>query len=608
MSFIHSSAPEDAEDSPITAWLAPADVDVLATAGRKLESDDSHTAQARFRLLRVPQAEESEDQGPRPPGPTYIECEGIGMLMRDRDTGEPSHTMWVVKPVLNSQIAVSSDHGGPGPSAGSVPEEPFFSALASLSNETILCRICERQVPAWFFEKHNETCSEVHRLEADISLVNEKIMEMKKVVGMIKQSLEDAIPGEPAMYQGLTVSTRAKSAPQHAVGPILLAVRRIQQTHLESTLKALTSACAISTPSVKDEDSTLSISYAQLLSPSSEDRLTFIGRWVMPDSEDPALQLLFSHVDDLIRRKQTTVNRMRNTIMYAERVRRDWEDKMDHWLSQAEEDGSQSGSANGSEEDARSEEDAQIHSLSDHGKEQTNVDTAVELSPRSAKRRMIDPKARLPPTTTVSQRNPQQREEGTGARTDTRSNSGSSARPNMDRTALASPRLNTPKRLSSSSRSQNARATMEAPMSPRLPSVASMARVAPTSIKDFDIIKPISRGAFGSVYLAKKRTTGDYFAIKALKKSDMIAKNQITNVKAERTILMNQASSPYVARLYFSFQNKDYLYLVLEYLNGGDCATLVKTLGGLPEEWSRNYIAEVILGLESLHERGIIHR
>lgn len=149
---------------------------------------------------------------------------------------------------------------------------------------------------------------------------------------------------------------------------------------------------------------------------------------------------------------------------------------------------------------------------------------------------------------------------------------------------------------------------MEPPMSPRLPSVAPLSKMTATSIKDFDIIKPISRGAFGSVYLAKKRTTGDYFAIKALKKSDMIAKNQITNVKAERTILMNQASSPFVARLYFSFQNKDYLYLVMEYLNGGDCATLIKTLGGLPEEWARNYIAEVVLGLQYLHEKGIVHR
>jgi serine/threonine-protein kinase RIM15 len=73
-----------------------------------------------------------------------------------------------------------------------------------------------------------------------------------------------------------------------------------------------------------------------------------------------------------------------------------------------------------------------------------------------------------------------------------------------------------------------------------------------TSIKDFEIIKPISKGAFGSVYLAKKKSTGDYYAIKVLKKADMVAKNQVTNVKAERAIMMWQGESDFVAKLYWS--------------------------------------------------------
>lgn len=46
----------------------------------------------------------------------------------------------------------------------------------------------------------------------------------------------------------------------------------------------------------------------------------------------------------------------------------------------------------------------------------------------------------------------------------------------------------------------------------------------------------------------------------------------------------------------------------MEYLNGGDCAALIKSLGTLPEEWTKNYIAEVVLGLEYLHQRGVVHR
>lgn len=146
------------------------------------------------------------------------------------------------------------------------------------------------------------------------------------------------------------------------------------------------------------------------------------------------------------------------------------------------------------------------------------------------------------------------------------------------------------------------------PASPRLPSVSQQPRPAPTSIKDFEIIKPISKGAFGSVYLSKKKSTGEYHAIKVLKKADMIAKNQVTNVKAERAIMMWQGESDFVAKLYWTFSSKEYLYLVMEYLNGGDCASLVKILGGLPEDWAKKYIAEVVLGVEHLHNRGIVHR
>lgn len=151
---------------------------------------------------------------------------------------------------------------------------------------------------------------------------------------------------------------------------------------------------------------------------------------------------------------------------------------------------------------------------------------------------------------------------------------------------------------------------MKPPPSPRLNAnqAPPQARSTQPSIKDFEIIKPISKGAFGSVYLSKKKSTGEYFAIKVLKKADMVAKNQVGNVKAERAIMMWQGQSDFVAKLYWTFSSKDYLYLVMEYLNGGDCASLIKVLGGLPEDWVKKYLGEVILGVEHLHSRGIIHR
>ncbi|CAK7271908.1 rim15, signal transduction response regulator [Sporothrix epigloea] len=167
------------------------------------------------------------------------------------------------------------------------------------------------------------------------------------------------------------------------------------------------------------------------------------------------------------------------------------------------------------------------------------------------------------------------------------------------------------RRQSSMSLSATGDFSRQAPSSPRLTAAigaAPMARAVPPSIKDFEIIKPISKGAFGSVYLSKKKSTGEYFAIKVLKKADMVAKNQVTNVKAERAIMMWQGESDFVAKLYWTFSSKDYLYLVMEYLNGGDCASLIKVLGSLPEDWVKKYLGEVVLGVEHLHNRGIVHR
>ncbi|KAK9278822.1 hypothetical protein L1049_028401 [Liquidambar formosana] len=128
-----------------------------------------------------------------------------------------------------------------------------------------------------------------------------------------------------------------------------------------------------------------------------------------------------------------------------------------------------------------------------------------------------------------------------------------------------------------------------------------------TSIDDFEIIKPISRGAFGRVFLAKKRTTGDLFAIKVLKKADMIRKNAVESILAERDILIS-VRNPFVVRFFYSFTCRDNLYLVMEYLNGGDLYSLLRNLGCLDEEVARVYIAEVVLALEYLHSLRVVHR
>lgn len=186
-----------------------------------------------------------------------------------------------------------------------------------------------------------------------------------------------------------------------------------------------------------------------------------------------------------------------------------------------------------------------------------------------------------------------------------RKSSGSQSRGGADSSGISSPCVNSRDYLTPEQQPSSANLPKQ-PLSPLLLATNQTKSPAP-SIKDYTILKPISKGAYGSVYLTRKKLTGEYFAIKALRKSDMIAKNQVTNVKSERAIMMVQSERPYVAPLYASFQNRDNLFLVMEYLPGGDLATLIRMMGYLPEQWTKQYISEVITGVDDMHQNGIIH-
>jgi len=127
------------------------------------------------------------------------------------------------------------------------------------------------------------------------------------------------------------------------------------------------------------------------------------------------------------------------------------------------------------------------------------------------------------------------------------------------------------------------------------------------SIHDFNIIKPISRGSFGSVLLGRKKTTGDIYAIKVVKKQALVEKNQINFIANERNILAF-TNNPFVVKLYYSFQSANNLYMVMEFLPGGDCFSLLRNLTCFPEKLARHYIAELVQALSYLHANGIIHR
>lgn len=123
----------------------------------------------------------------------------------------------------------------------------------------------------------------------------------------------------------------------------------------------------------------------------------------------------------------------------------------------------------------------------------------------------------------------------------------------------------------------------------------------------FDKIQPLGVGAFGEVALVRKRDVGSLYAMKTLIKSNVIKRNQVAHVKAERDILA-EADNEWVVKLYYSFQDTDCLYFVMDYVPGGDLMGLLIRKEILEEHLAQFYIAELVLAIESVHKMGFIHR
>jgi len=126
-------------------------------------------------------------------------------------------------------------------------------------------------------------------------------------------------------------------------------------------------------------------------------------------------------------------------------------------------------------------------------------------------------------------------------------------------------------------------------------------------LDDFVSVAIIGRGAFGEVRVVRKKDTGQVYAMKIMKKTEMLKKNQVAHIRAERDVLA-LADNPWVVKLHFSFQDDKNLYLVMEYLPGGDLMTILMKYDILTEEQTRFYIAETALAISSVHQLNYVHR
>uniref|UniRef100_A0A667ZN85 non-specific serine/threonine protein kinase n=1 Tax=Myripristis murdjan TaxID=586833 RepID=A0A667ZN85_9TELE len=124
--------------------------------------------------------------------------------------------------------------------------------------------------------------------------------------------------------------------------------------------------------------------------------------------------------------------------------------------------------------------------------------------------------------------------------------------------------------------------------------------------EDYEVVKVIGRGAFGEVQLVRHKATRKVYAMKLLSKFEMIKRSDSAFFWEERDI-MAFANSAWVVQLFFAFQDDRYLYMVMEYMPGGDLVNLMSNYD-VPEKWARFYTAEVVLALDGIHAMGFIHR
>lgn len=125
---------------------------------------------------------------------------------------------------------------------------------------------------------------------------------------------------------------------------------------------------------------------------------------------------------------------------------------------------------------------------------------------------------------------------------------------------------------------------------------------------NFQTIKIIGKGAFGEVKLVQRRTDGKIYALKSLIKTEMFKKDQLAHVRAERDILADSKDNPWLVKLHASFQDTAYLYLLMEFLPGGDLMTMLIKYEIFSEDITRFYMAELVMAIEAVHKLGFLHR
>ena len=127
-------------------------------------------------------------------------------------------------------------------------------------------------------------------------------------------------------------------------------------------------------------------------------------------------------------------------------------------------------------------------------------------------------------------------------------------------------------------------------------------------VKDFEKLKTVGLGSYGRVRLCRQKKTGEIFVMKILKKNEIIKQKQVDHVYSEFNIL-STLKHPFIVQLVgFNFEDPKYIYFVLEYVQGGELFTLLRTKGTFPVPQTKFYLAHIITIFEYLHSKNIVYR
>lgn len=134
-------------------------------------------------------------------------------------------------------------------------------------------------------------------------------------------------------------------------------------------------------------------------------------------------------------------------------------------------------------------------------------------------------------------------------------------------------------------------------------------RAGPSKVTkdDFELLNVIGKGSFGKVMQVKKKDDGKIYAMKVLRKEAIIARKQVAHTKAEKSILQ-KIQHPFIVRLHYAFQTKDKLYMILDYVNGGELFYHLKKEGRFPENRVKFYAAEITCAMAHLHSLQVVYR